>query len=183
MRMLPTIAPLRLVLAQFFCILLALMIDTLVLSQRAELPRRMSAHYAIAMNAVSIVIGWLTLFGLRAAIFNGARKEQLLSYIFTGQFLEDQSMVSTQFALCVALALLFIGGFIIKPQSIYILQGLEILPQPPGHDLDHGDLRLHSLVQERLRENLDGAIRFAHLLGTLATLAFFILASSTLWLT
>jgi hypothetical protein len=124
----------------------------------------------------------LVLFASQSLLFNGVREQQLLSYLFTGEFIPDVSMASTQFTCAMLAILLFLGGLLIKPYSIRLLQRLEILPLPPNANLGTDDPRLNALVLLRLRERIEGSIQIGHVLSTLMTIIFYLVASTSLWL-
>jgi hypothetical protein len=180
--MLPVVIPLRLFLGQLFCLCVGLAIESTLLLKRAELPRQIAFHYTLIANVVAVSVGWLVLFAGQGLLFNGVREQQLLSYLFTGEFIPDVSMASTQFTCAMLAIILFLGGLLIKPYSIRLLQRLEILPLPPNANLGTDDPRLNALVLLRLRERIEGSIQIGHVLSTLATMIFFLVASTSLWL-
>lgn len=180
--MLPVVIPLRLFLGQLFCLCVGLAIESTVLLKRAELPRQIAFHYSLVANTVAVSVGWLALFASQSLLFSGVREQQLLSYLFTGEFIPDVSMSSTQFVCSMLAIALFFGGLVIKPHSIRLLQKLDILPLPPHTDVGSDDPRLNALVLARLRDRVDRSVRLGHLLSTLATILFFWVASSSLWL-
>jgi hypothetical protein len=180
--MLPVVIPLRLFLSQLFCLCIGLAIESTILLKRAELPRQIAFHYSLIANVVAVSVGWLVLFASQSLLFNGVREQQLLSYLFTGEFIPDVSMASTQFTCAMLAILLFLGGLLIKPYSIRLLQRLEILPLPPNANLGTDDPRLNALVLLRLRERIEGSIQIGHVLSTLMTIIFYLVASTSLWL-
>jgi hypothetical protein len=180
--MLPVVIPLRLFLSQLFCLCIGLAIESTILLKRAELPRQIAFHYSLIANVVAVSVGWLVLFASQSLLFNGVREQQLLSYLFTGEFIPDVSMASTQFTCAMLAILLFLGGLLIKPYSIRLLQRLEILPLPPNANLGTDDPRLNVLVLLRLRERIEGSIQIGHVLSTLMTIIFYLVASTSLWL-
>jgi hypothetical protein len=179
--MLPVVIPLRLFLGQLFCLCLGLAIESTILLKRAELPRQVAFHYSLVANTVAVSVGWLALFASQSLLFDGVREQQLLSYLFTGEFIPNVSMSSTQFVCAMLAIALFFGGLVIKPYSIHVLQRLEILPLPPHNDAGIDDPRLDALVVARLRDRVDRSIRLGHILSTLATALFFWVASNSLW--
>lgn len=180
--MLPVVIPLRLFLGQLFCLCVGLAIESTLLLKRAELPRQIAFHYTLIANVVAVSVGWLMLFASQDLLFSGVREQQLLSYLFTGEFIPDVSMASTQFTCAMLAIVLFLGGLMLKPYSIRLLQRLEILPLPPNADVGLDDPRLNALVLLRLRERIEGSMRIGHVLSTLTTILFFMVASASLWL-
>jgi len=179
--MLPVVIPLRLFLGQFFCICMGLAIESFVISRRAELPRQVAFHYSLVSNIVAVFSGWLAIFAVWDFLMQGVREQQILSYLFAGEFVSELPIVSTQTALTLLAAVLFVGGFLLKPYSISMLERFDLVPPMPEVNVGDEDPRLVALVQLRVRQRIDGSMRLGHILSTIATLLFFALLEASLW--
>jgi hypothetical protein len=125
------VLPLRAVLFQFFFLMMAIAIDAVVFYRHVEeLEYKPSVQYAATANLSSTCLGWLIFFGIQPLLPLGL-KEQLISFIFFGQFFPNE-WINWMPQTLVGLALfMFTGTIIVKLIGLNLLEQMLEKPVKP----------------------------------------------------
>jgi hypothetical protein len=123
------VLPLQTVLFQLIFLLVAIALEARVLYRRLRISRRTSIEYAISINLLSTVIGWLTFF----IIQNLAPlpvKTQMISYVFFDRLLSPQP-ANLHLVIAATGVVMFFAAFLIKLKGLQLLEALlQRSPQP-----------------------------------------------------
>ena len=125
------VLPLRAILFQFFFLMVAISIDAVVFYRNVEdLDYKPSVQYASVANLSSTCLGWLIFFGIQPLLPLGL-KEQLISYIFFGQFFPNDWINWMPQTLLGLTFFMFAGTIVVKLISLNLLDRMlekEIKP-------------------------------------------------------
>jgi hypothetical protein len=114
------VMPLRAISFQFLLLMIAIALEAVVFYRILELDHKTSVQYAMTVNLLSTLIGWIIFFIFQPWLPQ-EWKIQLISYVFFERFFSDTLMTGIASVLVMVCLSMFIGTFIIK------LKGLEIL--------------------------------------------------------
>jgi hypothetical protein len=120
---LPSVYPLGVILFDFLFLLVAIPIEAYILNTRLRFDKKTSIFYAISINLISSVVGWVAFFIAEPLLPKDLRTE-LISYAFFNKF---QSNTVPPLLIFTAL-IIFFGTFILK---FFILKGLLVLLSEP----------------------------------------------------
>jgi hypothetical protein len=130
--MISDVLPLRAVLFQFLFLMIAIAIDSVVYYRNVEtLEYKPSVQYAATANLFSTCLGWLIFFGAQPFLPLGLR-EQLISFIFFGQFFINAWSDWMPQILLTGAGLIFCGTVIAKLVGLNLLERLlekEVNPE------------------------------------------------------
>ncbi|HCF28058.1 MAG TPA: filament integrity protein fraC [Cyanobacteria bacterium UBA11049] len=123
-----SVLPIPTILFQVLFLLVAIALEARVFHKRLNLTRKISIDYAISINLLCVIIGWLAFF-LILRFVPQPLKTQMISFIFFDQLLAPQPgnlnliIVSTGIVI-------FFCAFLIKLKGLELLEAL--LNRPPG---------------------------------------------------
>ncbi len=122
----PDILPLRAVAFQSLFLLVAIAIEAyvfrhLLTSKQKPLGLKTSIKYAITLNLLAAVIGWVTFF-LAQPFLPPVLKIQLISFIFFDQFLQTPAEVGIASSLIVICLIIFLGVYFLKLEGLNWLE-------------------------------------------------------------
>lgn len=116
------IFPLQTILFQLLLLLISIAIDATIFHRKLKILRKSSIEYAISVNLVATVIGWIGFFYIQDRL-NFALKAQLISYVFFGRFFEPRPASLTLY-IALAGVIDFFLSFTIKLKGLDLLQAL-----------------------------------------------------------
>ncbi len=126
------VLPLRAVLFQFLFLMIAIAIDSVVFYRNVEeLEYKSSVQYAAAANLFTTCLGWVIFFNIQP-LLPLELKEQLISFIFFGQFFQNSWLNWVPQVLLGLTALMFCGTVIIKLIGLNLVERLlekELKPE------------------------------------------------------
>jgi hypothetical protein len=125
-----TILPLRAIVFQFLFVVVAIVVETIALHRILRLDYKVSVQYAITVNLLSTVLGWILFFLLQPLIPEDLRP-QVISFVLFDRlsldFFQSQPIPVIAFG---SLGV-FIGTFLLKLQGLIGLEFLlEKSPKP-----------------------------------------------------
>lgn len=124
---LPLVLPLRMVIMQTLLLLLAIAVESTVFHWELRQPYRKSIEYAISLNLLCVVVGWL-LFFMFERVLPIRTEGELIRYIFF-----DQWEVSTNLMIFVVGLVVFFFSVFLKVQA---LEWLEYVREEHDASLD-----------------------------------------------
>ena len=122
-----SIFPLKTFLLQTLLLLVTIAIESWVLRNRLNLPRKLSIIYAAIVNLLSVVISWLAFFAVEPEFLPPPVKNQLIHYILIGKLSSSASQVFEFWAIVIGFAIFFIT-LEVKVQALYLLQLTGTIP-------------------------------------------------------
>ncbi|MGQ4646085.1 filament integrity protein FraC [Lyngbya aestuarii] len=141
-----SVLPMPIILWQVVLLLVAIALEAIVMYRRLGISRRTSVQYAISINLIWSVVGWLVCF-LLFYLLSPELKTQLISFIFFGHTLdfprENLGLIIASIGIVI-----FFAAFLIK------LKGLELLEAFLQSSQDSAD----SGNRPRLTDRLNRAI-------------------------
>ncbi|XHX77530.1 MAG: filament integrity protein FraC [Stenomitos frigidus ULC029] len=114
------ILPLRAVVFQCLFLLIAIAIEAYVLRRTLSLDYQTSMQYAISVNLLSTLVGWMCFF-LSQPLLPLEWRVQLISFIFFEHFYADPMLLNVAPVLVFCALGMFLGTFFVK------LKGLDFL--------------------------------------------------------
>ncbi|MBE9180731.1 filament integrity protein fraC [Oculatella sp. LEGE 06141] len=109
------VVPLQAIAFQIVLLLTAIAVEAFTFYQRLDISRKKSVEYAVSLNLLSTVVGWLAFFNLQL-VLSPNLKRQLLEVIFFDRW--DSNIV-----LVILIAFVtFFASFLIKLQALNLLQ-------------------------------------------------------------
>ncbi|MBD2740390.1 filament integrity protein FraC [Coleofasciculus sp. FACHB-1120] len=125
--MLSNVFPLQAILFQFLFLLIAIAIESFILYRRLNLSRKRSIDYAISINLLSTILGWIVFFYIHPWLPRSL-KSQLMSYIFFDRFFSFAQSPNIVTELILSSFVAFFATFIVKLKGLEILQLLLEVP-------------------------------------------------------
>jgi hypothetical protein len=122
------VLPLRAVAFQILFLLVAIAIEGMILRSRLNLRRKESMEYAVAINLLSTILGWMLFFMVEPWLPEAIR-QVLMEYIFFGGNTFPPALVGVGFAV-------FVVTFILKFQGMGWLDQIQgkVPPEPTTID-------------------------------------------------
>ncbi|MBD1923546.1 filament integrity protein fraC [Microcoleus sp. FACHB-831] len=114
------VLPLQAILWQLFFLLIAIALEGYILQLKLNLSRKASIDYAMAINLITTILGWFSFFYLLPILPNYI-KYQAIGYIFLDRFTPPQTATLT-LEVILTLSIIFMSAFIVKLQSLKLLQ-------------------------------------------------------------
>lgn len=157
------VLPLRAIASQILLLLVAVAIESTVFHRYLAVSRRMSVQYALALDLLSVALGWLSFFVMVEVLGSHPWVIQVMAYVFTGRFVSRPGRDGIEPVLAVVTIILFFSGFFLKTQVLYWLQRLTIFPFE-SQDLDEQFQRAKTqrLVRYQIRVDQDRTVLLAH---------------------
>ncbi|MGC9505151.1 filament integrity protein FraC [Baaleninema sp.] len=158
------ILPLRAIACQILFIFLTIAIESTVIHRQLKITKRTSTYYAVSINLICVVIGWVIFFYIFQNL-NPANlfKVQTISFIFTGRLIVDFGRDGIEPILVLSLVSVFFVSLFVKCQSLYILQRFKLLPVENlslYEDVEH--TRSERLIRYRVKADQNHAITIGH---------------------
>ena len=125
------ILPLRAVVFQALFLLTAIALEALVLHRMLSLDYKTSMQYAISINLLSTLIGWLCFF-IGQPWLPATWHVQLISFIFFEHFYADPMLLNVAPVLVIFTLAMFLGTFLIKLKGLDLLELLLEKDPKPG---------------------------------------------------
>jgi len=116
-----TILPLRAIVFQFLFLVVAIGLETMVLQRIRRLDYKTSTQYALTVNLLSTVVGWLIFFNLQPLVPEDIRT-QMISFVLFDQLAIDFSQGRTTSIIVLVSLIIFIGTFLLKLQALNLLE-------------------------------------------------------------
>lgn len=124
------VLPLRAVVFQCLFLLIAIAIEAFVFYRTLSLDYKTSMQYAISVNLLSTLIGWVCFF-VSQPLLPLAWRVQLISFIFFEHFYADPMLLNVAPVLVVCTLGMFLGTFLLKLKGLDFLDFLlEKNPKP-----------------------------------------------------
>lgn len=120
-----TVLPLQTILFQFLFLLVAIALEARVLNRRLRISRKTSIEYAISVNMLAVVTGWLVFFILvtQKNLLPPDIRDQIISYIFFDRFLTP--LQGNWYLILIATTIvIFFCAFVIKLKGLQLLEAL-----------------------------------------------------------
>lgn len=117
-----TVWPVQTILFQVLFLLIAIALEARVLYRRLRVSRKTSIEYAISINLLAAVIGWLSFFIIQNLLPQPFRG-QIISFIFFDRFLTPSPENLTVLIASTGVVI-FLGAFIIKLKGLQLLEAL-----------------------------------------------------------
>ena len=112
--------PIQTILFQILFLLIAIALEAYIFHRKLKLNHKTSIEYAISINLLSTIIGWLSFFFMLPLLSNDL-KFQLINYILFNSFLTDQLPRLNILILMIGFTVFFVT-FLIKLNGIYLLE-------------------------------------------------------------
>ncbi|MBE9042705.1 hypothetical protein IQ235_18250 [Oscillatoriales cyanobacterium LEGE 11467] len=122
-----SILPLKTILLQTLLLLVTIAIESWVLRNRLNLPRKLSIMYAAIVNLLSVSISWLAFFAVEPEFLPPTLKNQLIHYILIGRLSSSASQAFEFWAIVIGFAIFFVT-LQVKVQALYLLQITGAIP-------------------------------------------------------
>ena len=116
-----TILPLRAIVFQFLFLAVAIGLETVMLHRIRRLDYKTSAQYALTVNLLSTVVGWLIFFNLQPLVPEDLR-DQMISFVLFDHLEIDFSQSRTTSMIVLVSLIIFIGTFLLKLQALNLLE-------------------------------------------------------------
>jgi hypothetical protein len=126
-RMLAPILPVQTVIFQILFLLIAIALEGFILHRNLLLSRKSSIEYAISINLLYTIVGWLIFFFIQP-LLSATLRLQLISYVFFNSFHKTQLPSLDATILCIGIISFFVA-FIVKMLGLYFLEWLLTFPQ------------------------------------------------------
>jgi len=127
--------PLRAILFQCLFLCLAIAIESLILRWRLGYGRQTSVEYAMSMNFLSTIVGWVTFFFVQP-LLPAPLREQLISYILFDQVYSSEWFVGVNTLLILVALGTFFGTFVIELTGLNLLERILNRNQPVEEPTD-----------------------------------------------
>ncbi|MBE9028952.1 hypothetical protein IQ266_04140 [filamentous cyanobacterium LEGE 11480] len=127
------VLPLRAVAFQILFLLIAIAIEGMILRSRLGLKRKESMEYAVVVNLLSTILGWM-LFFLAEPFFPEQLRTILMEYIFFGGNTFPPTLVIAGFSI-------FIATFLLKLQGMAWLDAILGRTPPTPTEEDRNKFR------------------------------------------
>lgn len=114
---------------QFLFLLIAISVEAFIIHRRLKLSRKTSIEYAISLNLVSTVIGWLAFF-YGQTLIGEPLKTQIISYVFFNTFVVGANATAIPTEILLAAFITFMATFWIEFKGLDLLEVLLEVPQP-----------------------------------------------------
>ena len=120
-----TVWPLQTFLFQAVFLLVAIALEARVFNRMLKISRKNSVEYAISINLLATVVGWLTFFILmnQKNLLPQQFKEQIISYIFFDRPLSTP-LENLNLIIAATGIIIFFAAFIIKLKGLQLLEAL-----------------------------------------------------------
>lgn len=125
--MLAPILPVQTVIFQILFLLIAIALEGYILHRKLQLSRQNSIEYAISINLLSTIVGWLIFFFIQP-LLPAPLRLQLISYVFFNSFHQNQ-LTSLNAAIVLIGIISFFVAFFVKMLGLYFLEWLITFPQ------------------------------------------------------
>lgn len=116
-----TILPLRAIVFQFLFLAVAIVVETIALHRVLRLDYKTSAQYALTVNLLSTVVGWIIFFNLQPLLPEDLRPEVIRFVLFDRLTLDFSQGQTASMIVLVSLGV-FIGTFLLKFQTLNLLE-------------------------------------------------------------
>ncbi len=134
------VVPLRAVIFQLFFLLIAIAIEAFVFYRMLNLDYKTSMQYAVSVNLLSTVVGWIIFFNSQSLLPVDWRV-QLISFIFFERFYADPWLMSVAPVLVLLTLGMFMGTFFLKLKGLDLLEFLLEKSQKPDEKPDEKSMR------------------------------------------
>ncbi len=157
------VLPLRAIASQILLLLVSVAIESTVFQHRLAISRRTSVQYALVIDLLCIVLGWIGFFILVDTFETHPWVIQVMGYLFTGRFVDRPGYEGIEAVLAIATIILFFASFFIKSQALYLLQRLQIIPLESQVFYEQfQSSKTERLIRDEIRVDQDRTILLAH---------------------
>lgn len=143
------VLPLQTILFQVIFLLVAIALEARVLHRRLRITRKRSIEYAVSINLLAAIAGWLMFF-LLADLLPLPLKTQLISFVFFDRLLEPRPENLSLIIVAAGIALFF-GAFVIKLKGLELLESL-LQPSQEAYPANKPDERRRPTLSDRFRQ-------------------------------
>lgn len=152
------VLPLRTFALQGLFLLVAIALEAIVLHNRLGISRRGGVQYALIINLVSTVIGWMAFFTLEPYLSN-ALELDVMSYVLFNRTLSPTAAMPS--LVLIGIFAVYTLTFVVETQAMNVLLRLWGTPPPPA---EYGSKQEKSRRQLRYKSSLSGRLRAGALL-------------------
>ena len=140
--MLAPLLPVQTVIFQILFLLIAIALEGYILHRKLQLSRKSSIEYAISINLLYTIVGWLIFFFIQP-LLPVALRLQLISYIFFNTFHQNQ-LPSLNAAIVFIGIVSFFVAFVVKVLGLYIMEWLLTFPHKTTTNTYQKTIKLRS---------------------------------------
>ncbi|WP_410253451.1 filament integrity protein FraC [Sodalinema sp.] len=157
------VLPLRAIASQILLLLVSVAIESTVFHRRLAISRRMSVQYALVIDLLCIILGWIGFFILVDNFATHPWVIQVMGYLFTGRFVARPGYDGIEPVLAIATIIVFFASFFIKSQCLYLLQRFKIISLESQVFYEHfNSSKTERLIRYEIRVDQDRTILLGH---------------------